>query len=207
LLGLKENVIIGRLIPARLEFPGMDKLLEPEPAPEIAIASGGWLGLPGAPEGEAFAFGGPMPPSGDQALLGDNAAEDFDLSDQEDGASAEESDGDGAPSVEASIETAATQGGQSEASTNGLEHGHENGDGILVAEASEAEDDTPVAEASEAEDDTPVAEASEAEDDTPVAEASDGLNQDSGEEDGEPGEGIDGGAELGGETADHEPEE
>ncbi len=48
LQGLKENVIIGRLIPARVQIPGMDALLAPEPAPELAgIAPGGWLGLGG----------------------------------------------------------------------------------------------------------------------------------------------------------------
>ena len=52
LMGLKENVIIGRLIPARIEVPGMDKLLEPEPVPEFMMApSGGWLNSPFGPEG------------------------------------------------------------------------------------------------------------------------------------------------------------
>jgi hypothetical protein len=52
LQGLKENVIIGRLIPARVEIPGMEELLKPEPVPEIAAVSpGGWLGLPNAPTG------------------------------------------------------------------------------------------------------------------------------------------------------------
>jgi len=47
LQGLKENVIIGRLIPARVEIPGMEELLNPEPVPEIAAVSpGGWLGAP-----------------------------------------------------------------------------------------------------------------------------------------------------------------
>ena len=45
LQGLKENVIIGRLIPARVEIPGMAELLEPQPVPAIAAVSpGGWLG-------------------------------------------------------------------------------------------------------------------------------------------------------------------
>ena len=45
LQGLKENVIIGRLIPARVEIPGMEELLKPQPMPEIeAISPGGWLG-------------------------------------------------------------------------------------------------------------------------------------------------------------------
>jgi len=50
LQGLKENVIIGRLIPARIKIPGMEELLKPEPVPEIAAVSpGGWLGVSGAP--------------------------------------------------------------------------------------------------------------------------------------------------------------
>ncbi len=45
LLGLKENVIIGRLIPARVQIPGMDELLAPEVTPELAeLANAGWLG-------------------------------------------------------------------------------------------------------------------------------------------------------------------
>ena len=36
LLGLKENVIIGRLIPARLQIPGLDTLLWPEPDAAVA---------------------------------------------------------------------------------------------------------------------------------------------------------------------------
>ena len=52
LQGLKENVIIGRLIPARVEIPGMAELLKPEPVPEIAAVSpGGWLGVATAPDG------------------------------------------------------------------------------------------------------------------------------------------------------------
>ena len=48
LLGLKENVIIGRLIPARLQTPAMQQLLQP--APQMAsVAPGGWLGITGAP--------------------------------------------------------------------------------------------------------------------------------------------------------------
>ena len=52
LQGLKENVIIGRLIPARVEIPGMAELLKPEPVPAIAAVSpGGWLGATDAPNG------------------------------------------------------------------------------------------------------------------------------------------------------------
>ena len=58
LLGLKENVIIGRLIPAQLQTPGMDKLLHPDPIPELEIASSGWLGIPGAPDDGGLTFPG-----------------------------------------------------------------------------------------------------------------------------------------------------
>jgi len=52
LQGLKENVIIGRLIPARVEIPGMEELLKPKPVPEItAVSPGGWLGATGASDG------------------------------------------------------------------------------------------------------------------------------------------------------------
>ena len=54
LQGLKENVIIGRLIPARVEIPGMEEMLKPQPVPEIAAVSpGGWLGATGASDGPA----------------------------------------------------------------------------------------------------------------------------------------------------------
>ena len=44
LLGLKENVIIGRLIPAQVEIPGMEELLRPQPALDMSgIAPGSWL--------------------------------------------------------------------------------------------------------------------------------------------------------------------
>ena len=44
LLGLKENVIIGRLIPAQVEIPGMEELLRPQPALDISgITPGSWL--------------------------------------------------------------------------------------------------------------------------------------------------------------------
>ena len=53
LLGLKENVIIGRLIPAQVEIPGMDELLKPQPALDMgAMAPGGWLRGPAVSEGD-----------------------------------------------------------------------------------------------------------------------------------------------------------
>ena len=55
LLGLKENVIIGRLIPAKIEIPGMEQLLKPEPIPELAqVAAGGWLGMAQPPDSGEF---------------------------------------------------------------------------------------------------------------------------------------------------------
>ena len=63
LLGLKENVIIGRLIPAQVEIPGMDEILRPQPALDMSgIAPGSWLRGPSAEDGEE---GG-----GDVAILG-----------------------------------------------------------------------------------------------------------------------------------------
>ena len=51
LLGLKENVIIGRLIPAQVEIPGMEDLLRPQPALDMgAMAPGTWLRGPSVPE-------------------------------------------------------------------------------------------------------------------------------------------------------------
>ena len=78
LQGLKENVIIGRLIPARVTIPGMDKLLEPEPVPELAgVAPGGWLGM--GPTQEATEFPGlPVEMGNDEDdLLADVAASFF----------------------------------------------------------------------------------------------------------------------------------
>ena len=53
LLGLKENVIIGRLIPAQVEIPGMEELLRPQPALDMgAMAPGAWLRGPEINEDE-----------------------------------------------------------------------------------------------------------------------------------------------------------
>ena len=57
LLGLKENVIIGRLIPARVETPGMQEILAPQPPPELAeMVPAGWLDGPDGPDGDGFGF-------------------------------------------------------------------------------------------------------------------------------------------------------
>jgi DNA-directed RNA polymerase subunit beta' len=61
LLGLKENVIIGRLIPARVEIPGMKEILAPRRTPELAaVAPGGWLGAGEALAADQFTFGEPV---------------------------------------------------------------------------------------------------------------------------------------------------
>ena len=53
LLGLKENVIIGRLIPAQVEIPGMEELLHPKPALDMgAMAPGTWLRGPSESDSE-----------------------------------------------------------------------------------------------------------------------------------------------------------
>lgn len=57
LLGLKENVIIGRLIPARVETPGMQEILAPQPPPELAeMVPAGWLDAPEGHDRDGFGF-------------------------------------------------------------------------------------------------------------------------------------------------------
>ena len=70
LQGLKENVIIGRLIPARVEIPGMEELLKPQPIQEIsAMSPGGSLGSSNDGEGTP---NGPFDQDGD----GENGSAD-----------------------------------------------------------------------------------------------------------------------------------
>ena len=128
LLGLKENVIIGRLIPARISMPGMDKLLEPEPVPGLEIA-GGWLGIPGATEGGEFAVAGPpLQPHGLGSLEnGEDGA--FDFFDDQD-SDAGEGRTDGSPVAESTDAASATLVEEADVSTNGLnqENGISHGD-------------------------------------------------------------------------------
>ena len=79
LQGLKENVIIGRLIPARVEIPGMAELLKPEPVPAIAAVSpGGWLGATDAPtDAPSTAFD--QKPDEEEALLEPNIFTDSEV--------------------------------------------------------------------------------------------------------------------------------
>jgi len=77
LLGLKENVIIGRLIPARIDTPGMEQLLEPEIISELTVAPGGWLGIPSGPEDIRFPISEGPPPSSGHPFF-QEGAEDID---------------------------------------------------------------------------------------------------------------------------------
>ena len=83
LLGLKENVIIGRLIPARVQIPGMDQLLAPEPIPELAeLAPAGWLGI--GEDGPADDLGIPIGPIGAGNSEPLSQEDDLDLDDDVD---------------------------------------------------------------------------------------------------------------------------
>ena len=93
LLGLKENVIIGRLIPAQVEIPGMADLLKPKPAPDLAaMAPGGWLRSPsGENEGDAAGLNLFAPEADDdgfermvQAVTRSYAKEDADDDEEDD---------------------------------------------------------------------------------------------------------------------------
>ena len=93
LLGLKENVIIGRLIPAQVEIPGMADLLKPKPAPDLAaMAPGGWLRSPaGENEGDAAGLNLFAPEADDdgfermvQAVTRSYAREDADDDEEDD---------------------------------------------------------------------------------------------------------------------------
>ena len=67
LLGLKENVIIGRLIPAQVEIPGMAELLKPQPALDLsAVSPGGWLRGPAETDEDEVDF----------SILGPDAEDD-----------------------------------------------------------------------------------------------------------------------------------
>ncbi len=73
LLGLKENVIIGRLIPARVETPGMQEILAPQPPPELTeMVPAGWLDAPDGHDGDGFGFTpGSRKPAEEGLLLAD----------------------------------------------------------------------------------------------------------------------------------------
>jgi hypothetical protein len=148
LLGLKENVIIGRLIPARVDIPGMAELLKPEPifVPEMAAVSpGGWLGvtegpaspLDGESGGEApvdTSIFGPASGNGETSetpdtgdvpsvpqALGPEAAEDPDLDDDDEDFLDEDDDDEEEVVNDLALDQSA------EIATNGLSHNGGNG--------------------------------------------------------------------------------
>ena len=128
LLGLKENVIIGRLIPARIAVPGMEQLLQPEPIPELEMA-GSWLGIPGAQENGEFAVATATPKSADRGIFGAEAEDAFDFfNDLDDNKGDGKDDGslvDGSNVDENSDGTAVALGEEADVNTSGLNE--ENG--------------------------------------------------------------------------------
>ncbi len=167
LLGLKENVIIGRLIPARVDIPGMAELLKPEPIPELAAVSpGGWLGVTEAPvspfdvdpgeEGpvDTSIFGpvsgssgnGEAPDNGDgpsvpQALSPEGTAdENAELDEDEDNDDFIDDDDEEVDDEEVVDDLALEQ--SAEVATNGLSHNGGNGlNGALDEDAEEVGED------------------------------------------------------------------
>jgi len=144
LQGLKENVIIGRLIPARVEIPGMAELLKPQPVPEIAAVSpGGWLG---ANDGEEAAPSGAF----DQPAAEEDApAEPNIFTDGNDGAGEEEAEATDSTEVAVSQEEDededldVTETG--ELSANGLSNEGANGASPAFGEEDEEGNDEPTA--------------------------------------------------------------
>ena len=143
LQGLKENVIIGRLIPARIEIPGMEDLLKPQPVPAIAAVSpGGWLGASEGEDGAASgAFDQPVveedAPSEPNIFTDGNdsqSGEDAEKADSPEMAVEEEEEGgtpEDAPDDELDAEEEEDEDldltGTGELSANGLNHDAENG--------------------------------------------------------------------------------
>ena len=122
-MGLKENVIIGRLIPARISMPGMDKLLEPEPRPELELATGDWLTVPVTPEGENAEAGpgdNPLGIFGEQAPKDNGDFNIFDSEEDIDNDNFEEDDAQ--EKVEGTGTIATAPAGETQISTNGVAH-------------------------------------------------------------------------------------
>ena len=119
LLGLKENVIIGRLIPAQIELPGMDKLLEPEPVPELVMASpGGWLGGSFGPEGGVASTEG-GPPNLHQDPIEPDATQTFNIFASDDELDVPDPEGPNDTSGEPVGEASSAPIGEAQAGTNG----------------------------------------------------------------------------------------
>ena len=130
LLGLKENVIIGRLIPARMETAGMDQLLEPEPIPELGITSSGWLGIPGVPDGGDITFGAATPSSSEPSSLVPDTENSFDFFDGDGNLASQAGEDNGTPVAEPTgVDNAAVVGVEAEVGTNGLNQNNSEADG------------------------------------------------------------------------------
>jgi DNA-directed RNA polymerase subunit beta' len=128
LLGLKENVIIGRLIPSRLEVPGMAKLLRPDPIPELGIATRNWLGIPSTAEGGDLAFQGAASTPADRGFPDSKTEAAFGFLEGNGGFSGNGEDGNSASVAErAEMGNPATPASGAEAVTNGLSL-EDNGD-------------------------------------------------------------------------------
>ena len=132
LLGLKENVIIGRLIPAHLTVPGMDKLLEPEPIPELNIAAGGWLGIPAAPDDAEFAGQHVEALLPNRGIFGGPEASAFNIFDSKDDEFEDEEDT--AASLEATVGTLDVPAAEAQVSPNGLNQDDSDSNGDVGEE-------------------------------------------------------------------------
>jgi DNA-directed RNA polymerase subunit beta' len=77
LLGLKENVIIGRLIPAQVESTALGEEPEPELPPELGdMVPAGWLEPSDEGEGNQFAFAGVGEAAGQSPFLAEEEDDD-----------------------------------------------------------------------------------------------------------------------------------
>ena len=134
LLGLKENVIIGRLIPARLSVPGMERLLEPEAIPGLEMA-GAWLGIPGSKENGGVA--GAVTQSDARGIFGEASEEAFDFFDGLDDEKDNGGDDDGIPPIAGS---GADGGSPSEAALTLVEGGEVGTNGLSQDNGGASED-------------------------------------------------------------------
>ena len=87
LLGLKENVIIGRLIPARLNAASMDALAEAETLPELQLPGGNWLTMDG---GDGAANNDDVASLADDAVIEEDEGDDDFFDDEDDDSDEEE---------------------------------------------------------------------------------------------------------------------
>ncbi len=87
LLGLKENVIIGRLIPARLNAAAMDALADAETLPELQMPGGNWLTMDG---GDTAVNGDDPAALSDDAIIDEDEDDDEDFFDDDEGGDGKE---------------------------------------------------------------------------------------------------------------------